>query len=139
MGAIQRILSNDVACKHVARDFRLPAKERRFFSRVDAETLPGNSAESDRAIRETVAHLHEVILGRHDAADSADVERTFRLFAGIVEDAKNQKGVEKQEIYHCRTGNKDARGSAVPDPHYTIRAWRGVVTYLLRRPEFLYE
>jgi hypothetical protein len=25
------------------------------------------------------------------------------------------------------------------DPHYTIRAWRGVVTYLLRRQEFLYE
>lgn len=25
------------------------------------------------------------------------------------------------------------------DPHYTIRAWRSVVTYLLRRSEFLYE
>ena len=25
------------------------------------------------------------------------------------------------------------------DPSYTIRAWRGVLTYLLRRPEFLYE
>ena len=34
---------------------------------------------------------------------------------------------------------KDAPGAAVSDPHYTIRAWRGVVTYLLRRPEFLYE
>jgi hypothetical protein len=139
MGAIQRILSNDVACKHVARDFKLPAKERRFFSRVDPETIPGNSATSDKAIRETVVHLHEAILGRYDAADSAEVERTFRLFAGIVEDAKKEKGIEKQEIYHCRTGNKDAKGGAVPDPHYTIRAWRGAVTYLLRRPEFLYE
>jgi hypothetical protein len=139
MGAIQRILSNDVACKNVARDFKLPAKERRFFSRVDPETVPGNSTESDKAIRETVVHLHEVILGRYDAADSAEVERTFRLFAGIVEDAKKEKGIEKQEIYHCRTGNKDAKGAALPDPHYTIRAWRGVVTYLLRRPEFLYE
>jgi hypothetical protein len=27
----------------------------------------------------------------------------------------------------------------VPDPHYTVRAWRAVVTYLLRRPVFLYE
>ena len=139
MGAIQRILSNDVACKHVARDFKRPAKERRFFSRVDPETLPGTSAESELAIRETIAHLHDVILGRYDAVDSAEVERTFKLFAGIVEDAKGQKGVEKQESYYCRAGNPDAKGSAVPDPHYTIRAWRGVVTYLLRRQEFLYE
>jgi hypothetical protein len=139
MGAIQRILANDVACKHVARDFILPAKERRFFSRVDPETVPGNSAESDRAIHETIVHLHKAILGRYDAADSAEVERTFRLFAAVVEDAKNQKRVEKQEIYHCRPGNKDSKGAAVPDPHYTIRAWRAVVTYLLRRSEFLYE
>ncbi len=79
------------------------------------------------------------ILGRYDAADSAEVERTFKLFAGIVSDAKEQKGLEKQESYHCRPGNRDAPGAAVADPHYTIRAWRGVVTYLLRRPEFLYE
>ena len=27
----------------------------------------------------------------------------------------------------------------VPNPHYTGRAWRAVVTYLLRRQDFLYE
>ena len=139
MGAIQRILSNDVACRHVARDFRRPAKDRQFFSAIDPETLPGNSADSDAAIRKTIVHLHDKILGHSDRPDSAEVERTFRLFAGIVADAKNQKGVEKQESYYCRPGDKDARGSAVPDPHYTIRAWRAVVTYLLRRQEFLYE
>lgn len=139
MGAIHRIMSNDVACKHVVRDFARPAKERRFFARVDPETVPGNSPESDAAIRQTIVHLHETILGRYDAVDSAEVSRTFKLFAGIVADAKDQKGIDKQEIYHCRTGNKDAAGAAVKDPHYTVRAWRGVVTYLLRRSEFLYE
>ena len=29
--------------------------------------------------------------------------------------------------------------AAPKDPDYTIRAWRGVVTYLLRQHEFLYE
>jgi hypothetical protein len=139
MGAIQRIMSNDVACKHVARDFKLPAKERRFFSRVDPETLPGNSSESDKAIRQTIVNLHEKILGRYDSEDSTEVQRTFRLFAGIVDDAKGKKGIDNQEIYHCRQGNKDTAGAAIKDPHYTIRAWRGVVTYLLRRSEFLYE
>ena len=30
-------------------------------------------------------------------------------------------------------------GQRVDDRHYTLRAWRAVVTYLLRRQEFLYE
>jgi hypothetical protein len=83
--------------------------------------------------------LHEAILGRYDAEDSAEATRTFKLFAGIVDDAKGKKGIDKQEIYHCRSGNRDASGSAVKDPQYTVRAWRGVMTYLLRRSEFLYE
>jgi hypothetical protein len=139
MGAIQRTLADDVACKNVARDFKRPAAERRLFPGIEPSVLPGESAEGDKAIRKAIAHLHERILGRYDAEDSAEVERTFKLFAGIVKDAGEQKGIEKQESYFCRPGNKDAPGAAVADPHYTIRAWRGVVTYLLRRPEFLYE
>jgi hypothetical protein len=140
MGAIQRTMSNDVACKHVARDFKLPARERKLFSAVDPETVPGTSPESDAAIRKTIVHLHETILGRYDAGNSEEIERTFKLFAGIVKDASQKKGIEKQETYYCRpAANKDTPGAVVADPHYTIRAWRGVVTYLLRRPEFLYE
>ncbi len=139
MGAIQRTLSNDVACKHVARDFARPAAERRLFPGIEPSVLPGSSADSDAKIRQAIVHLHEKILGRYDAVDSAEVERTFKLFAGIIKDASEQKGLEKQESYYCRSGNKDAPGAAVADPHYTIRAWRAVVTYLLRRSEFLYE
>jgi hypothetical protein len=128
MGAIQRILSNDVAARHVARDFASPGTERRLFPGIEPDVLPGG--EGDAAIRKAIAHLHERILGRHDAADSAEVERTFKLFAGIVADAKTQKGLDKRDL---------AAGKATDDPHYTIRAWRAVVTYLLRRPEFLYE
>jgi len=97
--------------------------------------IPGVSPEGDKAIHKTMAALHEKILGRNDAPDSVEVERTFKLFAGIVKDAKEQKGIDKREAYGCR------RDVPTPpdDPHYTIRAWRGVVTYLLRRHEFLYE
>jgi hypothetical protein len=101
--------------------------------------VPGASIEGDRAIRKAIVHLHERLLGRYDAEDSAEVERTFNLFAAIVKEASEQKGLEIQESYYCRPGNKDAPGSRVADPHYTVRAWRAVVTYLLRRQEFLYE
>ena len=135
MGAIQRMLANDVACIQTIKDFMRPLADRQLFPGIEPSDLPGASPEGDLAIRHVIVHLHQRILGQHDALDSPDVERTFQLFAGIVSDAKAQKGLDNREIYQCRREMPD-----VPtDPHYTIRAWRGVVTYLLRRPEFLYE
>jgi len=134
IGAIQRILSNDVACKNVARDFARPAAERRLFPGIEPDVVPGASSEGDKAIRKAIARLHERILGRYDGPDSAEVDRTFKLFAAIIKDAKDAKGIEKRENYSCRQG-----GAVTDDPLYTIRAWRAVVTYLLRRHEFLYE
>jgi hypothetical protein len=130
MGAIQRILSNDVAARHTARDFARPATERRLFPGIETRVVPGATTEGDATIRQAIMHLHERILGRYDAADSAEVERTYKLFNEIVSDAKVQKGIDKRDL---------AAGKATDDPHYTIRAWRAVVTYLLRRQEFLYE
>jgi hypothetical protein len=75
------------------------------------------------------------VLGRQDAIDSKEVSRTFDLFAGIVADARGRKGIDRREAYHCRANVP----GAPDDPDYTIRAWRAVLTYLLRRPEFLYE
>ena len=135
MGAIQRIMSNDVACKQVLRDFAREPAERKLFPNIEPNVLPGASAEDDDKIRAAIVTLHERVLGRYDDPHSPDVERTFKLFAGIVEDAKNTKGVEKSEAYHCRTNVPGAPS----DPQYTIRAWRAVVTYLLRRQDFLYE
>ena len=135
MGAIQRILANDVACKNTLRDFARDPAERLLFPGIEPDVVPGDSPESDLAIRRAIVHLHERILARSDAVDSPDVDRTFQLFSGMVADAKEQKGIEKRENYHCRSNVPDAP----EDPLYTIRAWRGVVTYLLRRQEFLYE
>jgi hypothetical protein len=135
MGSIQRIMSNDIACKHTLRDFARPKPERLLFPNIEPDVLPGAASESDDQIRSAIVYLHERILGRNDASDSAEVDRTFKLFAGIVSDATNRKGLENRDAYHCRHDVPDAPN----DPHYTIRAWRGVVTYLLRRQEFLYE
>jgi hypothetical protein len=78
---------------------------------------------------------YQRVLGRYDMPDSPEVERTFQLFAGIVSDAHSRLGWDKQENYSCRQGLL----APVPDPKYTVRAWRGVITYLLRQQEFLYE
>jgi hypothetical protein len=135
MGAIQRILANDVACKQTALDFSRPPAERRLFPDIEPDVLPGASPEADAKVRKAIVHLHERVLGHHETPDSPEVDRTYGLFAGIVGEAAERKNLDKQESYSCRQGLL----TPVPDPNYTVRAWRGVVTYLLRRHEFLYE
>lgn len=133
MGAIQRIMSNDVACKHVPRDFALPKNNRLLFPYTELTTVPG-AAEAREEIEKTVVHLHQRILGKTDTPKSDDVQRTVQLFEKIVKDSKEQQGLDQREIWSCRQGE-----AVTEDPAYTLRAWRAVVTYLLRRPEFLYE
>jgi hypothetical protein len=135
MGAIQRILANDVACRQTGLDFSRDAKDRILFADIEPDVVPGDSPEADAKIRRTIVHLHQRLLGRYDATDSPEADRTYRLFAGIVAEAAAHKGIDPVESYHCR----QAMLRPVPDPKYTVRAWRAVVTYLLRRPEFLYE
>ena len=135
MGAIQRTLADDVACKNVASDFGKSPGERRLFPEIELDVQPSQSAETDQQIRSAIVHLHEILLGRYDAIDSPEVDRTFGLFAGIVADAQSRNGIEPLENYSCRASGEER----AKDPTYTLRAWRGVVTYLLRQRDFLYE
>lgn len=135
MGAIQRMLADEVACKQTALDFTRMPGERRLFPNIEPDIVPGTSPEADEKIHRAIAYLHERVLGRSDTLDSPEVERTYQLFAGIVADAAGQKNINPNESYWCSRG----LATAPQDPKYTIRAWRAVITYLLRRPEFLYE
>jgi hypothetical protein len=135
MGAIQRTMANDVACRNVALDFSRPKDRRRLFPDIEPDLKAGVSEESDAQIRRAIVHLHQLVLGRNESEDSEDVRRTFQLFASVVADATDRAQTEPQEIWHCRQGLE----SPVTDQYYTVRAWRAVVTYLLRQHEFLYE
>ena len=135
MGAIQRTMANDVACKNVALDFSRPPSERRLFPTLEPAVVPGVTAEADAEIRDAMVHLHEQILGLETLPTDPAIDLTFDLLKSVVDDAAAQDHVEPQETWSCRQ-NLEA---PVPDPHYTVRGWRAVVTYLLRQPEFLYE
>lgn len=137
IGAIQRMLANAVACKNVAADFALPAGERRLFPGVELDVIPGAGDEAERRIRAAIAHLHRLVLGRDDRPDDAEVDLTYELFAGVIDEAKSLGRFEPIESYFCKSAGQEGPRDA--DPHYTLRAWRAVVTYLLRQPEFLYE
>lgn len=134
MGAIQRLMANDVSCYHVARDFRLEPSQRLLFPQIEPDVVPGEEAANQK-IRQTIVALHQRLLGQDHAPDHPEIERTFQLFAGIITDAKAQGRFEARETYFC--GGREA--FKTDDPHYTHRAWRGVLTYLLRQHDFLYE
>jgi hypothetical protein len=119
MGAIQRMMANEVACKNVANDFLLDPEKRRLFPGIELEVVPDKDTEG--IIRAAIAHLHQHILG---SANATDIDRSFALFAGIVSDAQERDDYEKLEIYHCRAEPE----TRIEDPHYTLRAWRAVVT-----------
>lgn len=138
IGALQRIMANHVACRNVAVDFALPPDQRILFPAIEPDVVPKpGDAEVESKIRAAVVHLHQHILGRHDKPDDAEVGRTYELFCAIVREAASQQGVSPIESYFCKSAERE--GPRDPDPNYTIRAWRGVVTYLLRQPDFLYE
>ena len=135
MGAIQRTMANEVACKNVAADFAMEPGKRRLFPNIEPEVMPGESPESDQRIRQAIVHLHRLVLGREEAEDGSEVNRSYDCFAGILSDAQARKGIEPLENYHCRAVGEQR----FKDSGYTVRAWRGVVTYLLRQRDFLYE
>ena len=135
MGAIQRIMANDVSCRHVTPDFATEPSKRRLFPHMEKDVVPGASPANDLKIRKAIIHLRSHLLDRHQAIDHPEVNRTFKLFAAVVAEAKKRKGIDKRDSYFC--GRIDDK--RVDDPHYTLRAWRAVVTYLLRQQEFLYE
>jgi hypothetical protein len=134
MGAIQRLMANDLACYHVARDFRLEPAQRLLFPQIEPDVVPGEEA-SNQKIRQTIVHLYQRLLGREYGPDHPEIERTFKLFAEIITDAKAQVRFEPRETYFCG-GCEEFK---TEDPNYTHRAWRGIVTYLLRPHDFLYE
>jgi hypothetical protein len=134
MGAIQRIMANDVACRHVVPDFAASPANRRLFPGIEPDVLPGTPS-ADAQIRAAIVHLHRHLLGRQDSLDDPEVDRSFAIFADILAAANSATGIDKRATYFC--GRIDDK--RVPDPHYTLRAWRAVVTYLLRQQEFVYE
>ena len=126
MGAIQRMMANEIACRNVVLDFSRKPAERRLFPGIESDE------KGEEKIRIALAHVHEHILG---LADQAEIDRSYALFDGIIREAKERGKFEPVEIYSCRV----EREIPINDPHYTLRAWRAVVTYLLRQHNFLYE
>ncbi|RAL24666.1 hypothetical protein DL240_00205 [Lujinxingia litoralis] len=136
MGAVSMVMANELACQNVPREFETAAGQRLLFPYVELDDLPGNSAAEAR-IRENIQHLHLRILGEDLPADHAEIDRTYQLFVDLMEDG--QAGMAAGEAYYSERLSDWCRGDSLErDPTYALRAWSGVISYLVSSFEFLY-
>ncbi|MGH1346743.1 MAG: hypothetical protein ACRBN8_34570 [Nannocystales bacterium] len=129
MGAKMRKWANQVGCEHVPQ-ILLGTQETPLdlFPYVDAQTT------DTTAITDNIVHLHWLLLGRDDAADSAEVGKSLALFEAVRAAGLATIEADPSEAelpYACRVEGNNA------DPDFVVRSWQAVMTYLLRHPEFL--
>ena len=154
MGAVSARMANEVACAVTAWEFTRPAEQRLLLPHVTLEHLPeGPSGDqvpgAIEDIRANIQHLHKRILGEDLAIDDPEIERTYQLFYDLWKQGYQdvQNGVQDEWMEWQCAGRVDPHTQVdlpeseqiFTDPNYTIRAWMGVIIYLLSDYRFLYE
>jgi len=150
MANIAERMSNEVACLVTAYDFGKPANDRLLIPLVERTDVPGTPA-ANAAIRANAVHLHEQLLGESLEYDDPEIDRTVALFealwldgrarmADLTEPLPTTIAASCQAMVHPTTGEAlPTEEQVTEDPDYTVRAWMGVITYLLGDYRFLYE
>ncbi len=154
MANIATRMSNEMACTSTARDFANEPPDRLLFPYVEPDSQPeddnGNAIPAViDAIKANIQYLHFHVLGEKLELDDPQIDRTYALFIDIWKDGKAGIASEAYSASlpgNCRAQNDWWTGNPLPeerqisaDPDYTIRAWMGVMTYLLSDFRFLHE
>lgn len=152
MANISLRMANEMSCLSTAHDFAEDPSDRLLFPYVETGFIPedGNGfsvpAVND-AIRANIQHLYDHVLGeRYDLSDP-EITEVYNLFVTIWKDGKNgvAAGTYSPDLGNCRatndywTGADLAERAITQDPDYTVRAWMGVLTYMLSDYKFLHE
>ena len=99
------------------------------------------------AIRANIQHLYDHVLGESYDLNDNEITEAYNLFVTIWKDGKNgvAAGTYSPDLGNCRasndywTGADLAENAITQDPDYTVRAWMGVLTYMLSDYKFLHE
>jgi hypothetical protein len=154
MANISLRMANEMACLATARDFAADPSDRLLFPYVEPTYIPEDMnqfavpAVSD-AIRANIQHLYEHVLGEQYDINDPEITEAQNLFVTIWKNGRNAVVAETESVDlpgACRAYNDYWTGKDLPeeqrvtqDPDYTIRAWMGVLTYMLSDYKFLHE
>lgn len=166
MAAVAERMANEMSCLAVPADLARAPESRRLFDIVTIdgqEYDPVNLAPESgglavpgavAGIKQTIADLHNKVLGEQLSVDDPEVERTYQLFLETWREGTTKMELEPDDADFvgsalpdgCRvtrdywTGRDlDEELQVIDDENYTIRSWMAVMTYLLSDYRFLYE
>jgi hypothetical protein len=152
MANIALRMGNEMSCLATARDFSADPSDRLLFPYVERSFVPEDDnqfsvpAVTD-AIRANIQHLYDHVLGESYDLNDNEITEAYNLFVTIWKDGKNgvAAGTYSPDLGNCRasndywTGADLAENAINQDPDYTVRAWMGVLTYMLSDYKFLHE
>lgn len=135
MGGIQTLMANDLACTNTVKDFEVQVDQRRLFPHVEPTSVPGTD---DDAIKRNIQHLYAHVLGQNLELSDKTIADTFDLFVSIQQEGAAAAALEEGGLSKRLDGHCD--GETIKDDElFTLRAWRGVLSYILTDYTFLYE
>ncbi|MEM6989612.1 MAG: hypothetical protein AAF721_03920, partial [Myxococcota bacterium] len=154
-------MANEVACWTTAQDFSLDPADRKLFPYVEPTFEPEDAngfevAASAQAVRSNIQYLHQQLLGEFLSVNDPEIDRTYRLFLDLWKNGRSGMAAEVQEgeaneypqqlpgpcqaTTNYWTGEElSEEKRIVGDENYTVRAWMGVMSYLLQDYRFLHE
>ncbi len=154
MANIAARMSMEMSCWTTARDFSLEPPDRLLFPFVEPDFKPEDEngfavpAVTD-AIKANLQYLHKHVLGEQLELNDPQIDKSYALFVDIWKDGRDgiKAGTYDANLPgNCRSESDWWTGNPLPDerkisadPDYTIRAWMGVMTYMLSDYRFLYE
>lgn len=147
-------MATEMACRAVSFDFVLQPESRRLFPLVEPTFVPTTEEgfvipEAVERLRQNVQHLHRHILGEELELSDPEIEATYQLFLTLWQEG--EAAVDAGQVSAllpgtCQANNDPFTNQGFPterritrDEQYTIRAWMGVVSYLLTDYRFLHE
>ncbi len=154
IGAVALRMANTVACKATSADFVLPINQRRLFPYVESSYEPYTAdgfaiPEVQERMKQNIQYLFYRVLGQELRLNDPEILAVYDLWLELHTEGKAL--IESGEVstymtYSCRGIEDPVTGVDLPselqlaiDPDFTIRAWRGVMVYLLSDYHFLFE
>jgi hypothetical protein len=145
--AVVERMALEMSCRYVAWDFAQPTMSRNLFPFVE-KNLEATSANKNMILN-NLQYLHERVLGETLALDSPELLASYDLFSQLQQQglADVLAGREPTALStECRATQHYVTGANLPmanqilnDPRYVLRAWQGVLVYLLSDANFLLE
>lgn len=131
-------MAYEMACRTVPLDFSTARAARRLFPTIEPSVTP--SANNEPKLRAAVQRLHLLLLGEQLATDSEELTASYELLVALHTQTQGEGttlGTCRADVHYATSAS--VSGGLTNDANHMIRAWQGLVAYLLMDSGFLFD